>query len=82
MNIVEASKKYLYEEDDTSNQLQINYSDLDIETRSKILELIATASKNRFNPNDNTTKIQIEDKLSKHPLFTLNGEDVLQLINI
>ena len=69
----------MYEEQDLN--LAIMYNNLDLETRSKILQLIATASNDKFDPNDEETKTQIEDRLSKHPLFTINGNDILQLIN-
>lgn len=79
--LLEISNYYIYEDNDT-NVLSINYSNLDLETRSKIMELIVTASDGKFDPNDEITKTQIEDKLSKHPLFSINGNDVLQLINM
>lgn len=80
MDLLNLGNHYMYEEEDLN--LAITYSDLDLETRSKIMNLIATASENKFDPNDETTKVQIEDKLSKHPLFTINGNEILQLINI
>ena len=80
--ITEIANKYMYEDSEYNLNLAINYNDLDLEARSKLMELIVSASDNKFNPNDENTKIQIETNLSKHPLFNINGKDLIALINI
>ena len=83
-SIVETYMFEADEEEDTTNaqQIQIFYSDLDMDGKHKVMEAIDASFDYVDVFSDDVVRENIETALSKRPLLTLSGEELVNKMDI
>jgi hypothetical protein len=86
MNIMTMIENFITEQDDEMDDdkknIQIFYNDLDIDGKKKVLDAI-DASYDYINVyDDDIVRNNIEEALSKRPIITLTGEEIVNKMDI
>lgn len=84
MKINAIMKRYLREESSTDDETQIRlfFGDLDIKGKKKILDAIDASYEFIDVYEDSIIKDKIEDALSRIPLMTISGEELINKCGI